>query len=323
MKTFFSGFAEDLEKFVQYRRASGSWNEYASHQNLVYFDHFCVNNYGGAPALTQEMVDSWCAKRDTETNGSCYTRTLPARQFVDYLSSRNRTTVKSPEAPQPDKRKYIPHAFSEEELSGFFIACDNIVPYKNRPASVLRKIQCPAFFRLLYSSGIRTTEARYLRRADVDLIHGVLNIQKSKGYDQHYVALHETMTEVLVNYDAAANKLQPDRTWFFQSLKGTCYGRDWVNDNFKKIWAFANGDPKGLIPYDLRHHYAIENISSWEDDSFTFSEKLHYLSKSMGHRWIQSTLYYYSIVPRLADKLQEKTEAGFNEIVPEVWDEED
>lgn len=79
MNTFCSGFADDLEKFVQYRRASGSWNEYASHQNLVYFDHFCVNNYGGAPALTQEMVDSWCAKRDTETNGSCYTRTLPAR----------------------------------------------------------------------------------------------------------------------------------------------------------------------------------------------------------------------------------------------------
>jgi len=32
---------------------------------------------------------------------------------------------------------------------------------------------------------------------------------------------------------------------------------------------------------------------------------------------------YYSIVPRLADKIQAKTEAGFNEIVPEVWDEED
>jgi hypothetical protein len=43
----------------------------------------------------------------------------------------------------------------------------------------------------------------------------------------------------------------------------------------------------------------------------------------MGHRWIQSTLYYYSVVPRLADKLREKTEAGFNDIVPEVWDEED
>lgn len=78
-----------------------------------------------------------------------------------------------------------------------------------------------------------------------------------------------------------------------------------------------------MIPYDLRHHYAIENISSWEDDSFTFSEKLHYLSKSMGHGHIQSTLYYYSIVPRLADKIQAKTEESINEIVPEVWNEED
>lgn len=323
MSTFLSGFADDLEKFVQYRKASGSWNEYASHQNLVYFDHFCAKNYAGAPVLTQEMVDSWCQKRDTEINGSCYTRTLPAREFVDYLSARGRTTVKTPAAPPRGKRKYIPHAFTEKELSDFFFACDSIIPYKNRPDSVLRKIQCPAFFRLLYSSGIRTTEARYLRRTDVDLVHGVLNIQKSKGYDQHYVALHETMTEVLIRYDEAANKLQPDRTWFFQSLKGICHPKEWVNNNFKKIWASANGDPKGMIPYDLRHHYAIENIMSWEDDSFSCSEKLHYLSKSMGHRWTQSTLYYYSIVPWLADKLQEKTESGFNEIVPEVWDEED
>jgi hypothetical protein len=42
----------------------------------------------------------------------------------------------------------------------------------------------------------------------------------------------------------------------------------------------------------------------------------------MGHRWIQSTLYYYSIVPALADKLSRKTEPGLNKIIPEVWDEE-
>ena len=56
MSTFCSGFADDLKKFVQYRKASGSWNEYASHQNLVYFDHYCVDNYGGAPTLTQEIL---------------------------------------------------------------------------------------------------------------------------------------------------------------------------------------------------------------------------------------------------------------------------
>ena len=43
----------------------------------------------------------------------------------------------------------------------------------------------------------------------------------------------------------------------------------------------------------------------------------------MGHRWIESTLYYYSIVPRLAETIREKTENGFNEIVPEVDYEEE
>lgn len=73
----------------------------------------------------------------------------------------------------------------------------------------------------------------------------------------------------------------------------------------------------------FRLEYGILKRFTWEDDSFTFSDKLHYLSKSMGHSHIQSTLYYYSIVPRLADKIQAKTEKGFNEIVPEVWNEEE
>ena len=43
----------------------------------------------------------------------------------------------------------------------------------------------------------------------------------------------------------------------------------------------------------------------------------------MGHRSIEATSYYYSIVPRLADTLKDKTEKGFDAIVPEVlYDEE-
>lgn len=76
-------------------------------------------------------------------------------------------------------------------------------------------------FRLLYSSGIRTTEARYLKREDVDLEHGVLNIRKSKGYDQHYVALHKSMTELLKQYDKVAESIRSDRTYFLRPLMGS------------------------------------------------------------------------------------------------------
>lgn len=317
-----SGFASDLEDFVWYRKASGTWNEYASNENLRYFDRYCADNYEDSSALTQEMVDTWCRQRDTETAKSCITRTLIVRRFIEYMRARERSTVTIPAMPKPEGNRYIPHAFTQEELTAFFAECDNIIPYKNRPASILRKIQMPALYRLLFSSGIRTTEARYLKRNEVDLDHGVLNIHKSKGSDQHYVALHDTMTEILLQYDVASDKLQPDRKYFFESIKGTCYSRNWVSRNFQILWKSAHNSAEDAIPYDLRHNYAIENIASWEDDSFTFSDKLHYLSKSMGHRHLVSTLYYYSITPRLADKLLNKTESGFNEIVPEVWDEE-
>ena len=322
MSLYRSEFSDFIERFVHYRKASGSWNEPAYGLNIKLFDHFCADNYPGKE-LCQDMVDTWCAQRKTENNRSCYTRTLIIREFLDYLQKRKLTDVVPVTPPKPEKKKYIPYAFSNDELSRFFQKCDSIVPYKGRFASVLRKVTCPVFFRLLYSSGLRTTEARYLRCEDVDLTHGVLNIRQSKGYDQHYVALHEGMTELLKKYDQTVRRIQPNRTFFFESQKGTHYSRDWVEDNFTPLWFKANGKCGKVVAYDLRHNYAITNINNWAEDTFEFSDKLHYLSKSMGHRWIESTLYYYSIVPRLADTIQEKTESGFNDIVPEVAYEEE
>jgi len=224
---------------------------------------------------------------------------------------------------KPDLRIYAPHSFEDDELQRFFCECDHIQPYLGRTTSVLRKLTLPVFFRLLYSSGLRTTEARLLRKENVDLERGVLDIQQSKGYDQHYVVLHDTMNDLMRRYNQAISPLQPGRAYFFQSQKGSYYSRDWVEDNFSALWYKANGPEVKAVAYDIRHHYAITNINNWVDDGFKFSDKFHYLSKSMGYRSIEATRYYYSIVPRLADTLKDKTEKGFDAIVPEVlYDEE-
>lgn len=77
-----------------------------------------------------------------------------------------------------------------------------------------------------------------------------------------------------------------------------------------------------LLHMSLRHHYAIENINRSTDEGFGFDAKLLYLSKSMGHSTIESTKYYYSLVPKMADILEEKTGMDFKSIVPEVVYEE-
>ena len=94
---------------------------------------------------------------------------MPARAFADWARGRGLTDAVPPKPPRKEPDDYVPHSFTDDELRRLFAAADAIVPYKGRRMSRIRKIQCAAFFRLLYSSGIRTTEARLLRRGDVDL----------------------------------------------------------------------------------------------------------------------------------------------------------
>jgi hypothetical protein len=69
-------------------------------------------------------------------------------------------------------------------------------------------------------------------------------------------------------------------------------------------------------------HKSSDTINRWTDEGFGFDAKLLYLSKSMGHSTLESTKYYYSLVPGMADILEEKTGMDFESIVPEVDYEE-
>jgi integrase len=315
MREYTSFLATQIEPFIAYRKASGNWNEYYE-INLHRFENYCAENYPDAYILSQEMVDTWCKQRDAELNNTCRARIYGVVNLILYLRARGKTNVQPPIIPQKERVTYIPHAFTDAELTDFFNACDSL-PSKPGTLNVrLRKITVPVFFRLLYSSGIRTTEARFLRTKDVDLQHGVLDIQRSKGGDQHYVALHDSATELLCLYDEAVKGLCPGREYFFPTEKGNNHTAQWVMLNFKKIWQKLSDDY--AVAYDFRHHYAVSNINRWICSGFNFDDKLLYLSKSMGHRDTASTKYYYSLVPGFADILEEYTNTDFEDIVPEV-----
>ena len=316
MREFTSLLAPLMRTYIAYQEASGRWNESSYEVSLSLFDKYCAKQHPEAREVSQEMVDAWCGKRKTENNNSCRSRIYPIVSFVRYLRLRGKTTVMDPLIPRKEPREYIPHAFTEEELRNFFAACDSIPDKPSIEEQLSRRITVPVFFRLLYSSGIRTTEARQLKKGDVDLDHGVLNIQYSKGHDQHFVVLHESMLELMRQYDVAIGKQYPDREYFFpaRAKNGGCHTRAWVQNNFRKMWFQYNGSY--AVPYEIRHNYAVENINSWTNEGFGFNKKLLYLSKSMGHSVIESTKYYYSLVPGLAEIIEAITDEG--EIIPEV-----
>lgn len=317
MREYQSGFSDFFRRFVRYREASGKWNK-GSDSILASFDRFCASH--SPNRSIQNLMETWCARRDTESTNAHGNRIGVINGLVRYLNSRGLAELSEIEVPKAVPVSYIPHTFTQQELRGFFAVCDALAGSARSRKSRIESMVIPTIFRLLYSSGIRTCEARMLGVGDVDLNTGILNIRDSKGPDQHYVVLHESMLEIMKQYDVAIEKYCPARDYFFPDAKGKPYTAPWLSMKFRNLW---DGVSQSYArAYDLRHHYATTNINSWRDAGYDFFDKLTYLGKSMGHRSLESTAYYYSLVPSLADTLSERSESCFNDIIPEVCDDE-
>jgi integrase len=180
----------------------------------------------------------------------------------------------------------------------------------------IRKITIPVLFRLLYSSGMRTTEVRLMRCEDVDLQNGIISIKYSKGYSQHFAVLHDSMLELMKTYDSAVSGLLPNRIFFFPTTKNRNYPGIWISYYFRKLWQERNHTK--AVAYELRHHYAIENINSWIGDGLNLHAKLLALSRSMGHSDIESTKKYYALTPGLAGIIEDVSEESFNDLIPDI-----
>lgn len=295
-----SFLSDAIEGYVKYRKASGR-DSHSYVKNVLLFDHFCAREYPGQSSLTQDMVDRWCRQRPSECTNSCVSRVYPVIDFIKYMNKRGMTDINLPHVPRSVPRTYVPHHFTQEELERFFNACDNIKPRRGLRATIQR-ITLPVFFRLLYSSGMRTTEAILLECEDVNLEDGVISIKRGKGYDQHYVVLHDTMLRLMRTYNEKIAWLVPHRKVFFPTPDDRPHPPVWVTYHFHVIWQSCN--TSHATPYELRHHYAIENINSWIHQGFSVHDKLLALSKSMGHRSIESTLAYYSLTPAISDIME-------------------
>ena len=317
MKVYASTVAGLFIQFVNHRKTSGRWSGVYD-RNLRSFDLHCATLYPNEPVLTQNMVDIWCEKRPSENQQSHGKRVAVVHSFLKYAFKRELLDIEWQSIPIPGPENRVVkalHAFTDVELENFFYACDHLQIIRNGLTQRLIKLTIPVFFRLLFSSGMRTNEARNLDVEDVDLKQGIINIRHTKGYIEHRVALHPTMQESLTLYDATIQKIMPGRKCFFPSSGDKYYSLQWMIYNFDLLWFKYNHHP--ATAYHLRHHFATTNMNSWPAQTEKFNKNLLYLSRSMGHSIVETTMYYYHFTPKLAEILKNRKTETFNEIIPE------
>lgn len=312
-----SGASAQIGSFIRSRRAAGAICA-SYEETLRHFDAHCAREFPGASELRQEMVDSWCERRPTESANSCRTRCFPVVSLVRFLRGRDDSHLTEPKLPRREPSTFEPHHFTDQELARFFHECDTWrSPRMPKSAELRNKYTMPVLYRLLYSSGIRTGEARLLRRGSVDLAAGTMLIRGGKGGNERVVALHPQMAAIMARYDDLMEGVCPGRAYFFPNGTDGHLTRNWVSRHFAEMWSRVSDEP--ATAYHLRHHYATENVNALVERGLSGVGDLEVLSKSMGHSSVETTVAsYYSAVPALADVLRELSGGSFEALIPEV-----
>lgn len=114
-KPFKSKLSQKFEEFVEMRITSGLWNRSYDY-NLRNFDKYIATYYPDSEELTAEMLN-WCNCRNTEKNNICISRTAPVRNFLKYANKRGWSNLRP--LPVSEANSYIPHFFTQDELSAF------------------------------------------------------------------------------------------------------------------------------------------------------------------------------------------------------------
>ena len=107
MREYQSKYAGLFQDYVRYREISEKWNP-REDALTASFDKFCVKYQ--AHFTLQELAETWCQKRNTESGNSWINRVCMINSFFRYLNTHGLARCSLLDMPKYERTAYIPHA---------------------------------------------------------------------------------------------------------------------------------------------------------------------------------------------------------------------
>ncbi|MGX8679742.1 MAG: tyrosine-type recombinase/integrase [Sphaerochaetaceae bacterium] len=198
---------------------------------------------------------------------------------------------------------------NDGQLQRFFAAADGLKPCV---ASPNRELVAPVLFRLIYSCGLRNSEACLIRMEDVDLQCGIIRIIHSKGDKDRVVYMCRQMADLCRRFDNVCATKHPGRKYFFQlSAERFHPTKHNVDDWFDLLLGIAHLDNEFCdkpTVHGLRHLFAVKSMKACLSQGENFENWIKYLSKYMGHESVRETMYYLHMVEALIPEYRKAIE---------------
>jgi integrase/recombinase XerD len=256
--------ADAITALVAEKRTVG-YKYVAEELVLARFAAFCCAEFPGLDAPSRDSVEAWVAafRQRGVKPATLQASVAPVRELSRWLGRRGVPAYVLPAGVLPKPARYVPHIYTDQELAALFAQTDSchycsLVPF--------RHLAMPVLFRTIYACGLRASEARLLRVADVDIDTGVLQIRGAKGGKDRQTPVSEPLRARLADYHAQVVG-RTGAEWFFPGTTGRPLTLGNVERNFRRfLWQARishGGRGHGPRVHDLRHTFAVNNLRGW------------------------------------------------------------
>ena len=255
-------------------------------------EYLNVHNKTFVQVETDDITEYLKEQKKKKISSRSLARAVAAlRQFYRYLKEENKVTINPVEKVQtPDVKKSLPDYLTLEEINELFSTIREDDPYELRDKAI---------FELLYSSGLRISEACNLLLADVDFENMFLTI-RGKGGRERLVPFGEHSLSILRMYlERARDQILKERfsDYLFISKKGDFLNRKSVWRLLKKYLSRTN-IKKVVTPHTFRHSFATHMIENNAD--------LRSVQELLGHIDISTTQIYTHLASRTLKEVHKK-----------------
>jgi integrase/recombinase XerD len=301
---FASPLAPEMQRFIALGRSQAKAYR-VEEEALCGLDRFLASLHPPPPRLSETLMRQWLAALADVRPGTRYLSFAIVRRFCLYLRRFDPSAyVPEPSLTPPRGSPFVPHIYSRSDIIALLEAARRLKPSTLSP---LRPQVYHLLISLLYTTGMRLSEALNLELADVDRQAQLLRIRRTKFSKSRLIPLSASMMGQLEDYlELRANSGAPNEanSPLLQNphRKGP-YSKSAVRTTFHLLleraaitWPQDRCRPR---IHDVRHTMAVHRLEDWYRQGVDVQSQLRLLSTYLGHVNLASTQPYLSLTTEL------------------------
>ncbi len=318
--TFISPLADEIERFLRYKRAAGC--KYREEERaLRCLDRFLDSLLTAQnPVITLAVVRAYLSHGGKRSETRREHQLSVIRELCRFLAVEDSRNEIPPRKFLGIRRKpYVQRVLSREEGKRFLIACSNFPPARCSP---IRGTVHGTALTLLYLTGLRLGEVLRLTIGDVDLSGGLLHVRLTKFGKSRLVPVAPDVTEKMQECrKVVQRRLGPrdSQARFFVGPTGKPVSRTALRTSFREMLSRADIAQHGSVRrprvHDLRGTFAVHRLLLWYEQDADLDAKLPLLSTYLGHVGLASSQRYLQLTKEFVGEVSRRQQARFGHLI--------